>query len=346
MRNGLRQFSVVLIIIGIAFACAVIAAACPYHKCLSIIVGQLVTNSLSTVNEIHGYSVTVEENDVLLIRINSTSGGWDPAITLLHPTGYIMFYDGSPGSGRAEILTSKLTTSDSYDLLVQDFLGGRQGEYNLTVQAVNRPANAELMRYDDFRRDSIVACSQIRSYRFEGDAGNAVSVEMIGVTPDLQPHVRLFGPDGELLAGDSDDDFALLSNIRLHRGGMYTIIATDADGDDLGEYFLVLLRSTTDADDDDGLPAGFSLKQNRPNPFNPQTDIAFTLPRGSFVTVDIYNVAGECVRRLLSRNLPAGEHQITWDGRDQNGVEASSGVYFYRLTADEFSASKKMLLLR
>ncbi|MFH2056996.1 MAG: FlgD immunoglobulin-like domain containing protein [bacterium] len=94
------------------------------------------------------------------------------------------------------------------------------------------------------------------------------------------------------------------------------------------------------------LPDGFSLTQNHPNPFNPETTIDFALPQDAEVTLVVYNVLGKKVRELVSGWLPAGEHQIRFDGREDSGAELASGVYFYRLRAGTFEDTRKMVLLK
>lgn len=94
------------------------------------------------------------------------------------------------------------------------------------------------------------------------------------------------------------------------------------------------------------LPTEFALKQNRPNPFNPSTEISFCLPKPAEVTLAIYNILGESVATLAEGLRTAGTHAETWDGRDKIGRVVASGVYFYRLDAGEFSATRKMLLLK
>lgn len=94
------------------------------------------------------------------------------------------------------------------------------------------------------------------------------------------------------------------------------------------------------------LPGDFALSQNYPNPFNPETRIEFSLPRASYVILEIYNVLGERVRVLVSERLSAGHKAVTWDGKDDNGSTVSSGIYLYRITADEFAEAKKMVLLK
>jgi len=96
----------------------------------------------------------------------------------------------------------------------------------------------------------------------------------------------------------------------------------------------------------ENLPRQFGLAQNYPNPFNPGTSIDFSLPVASRATVDVYNVVGEKVTTLLDRFLPAGRYSVNWDGANADGKPASSGMYFYRLKAGEFTDTKKMMLVK
>ncbi len=106
------------------------------------------------------------------------------------------------------------------------------------------------------------------------------------------------------------------------------------------------LRKTDDDSVTAALPANFVLEQNYPNPFNPSTTIAFSLPEASSITLRIYNINGQLVRTLLSNMLDAGNHSINWDGRSDNGTRASSGIYIYRVVAGDFSAARRMILLK
>ncbi len=94
------------------------------------------------------------------------------------------------------------------------------------------------------------------------------------------------------------------------------------------------------------IPPTFSLSPNSPNPFNPVTQIRFGLPRGERVQVDIYNIQGQRVRRLVDAGYPAGYHEMQWDSKDDAGRVVSSGVYFCHLTAGGFTQTRKMLLLK
>lgn len=88
-------------------------------------------------------------------------------------------------------------------------------------------------------------------------------------------------------------------------------------------------------------PSGFELQQNYPNPFNPVTSIRFTVPFSSNVILKIYNTSGKEVHTLLNQKLVKGSHEIEW-----NAVDLPSGVYYYTLTAENYSDTKKMVLIK
>ncbi len=95
-----------------------------------------------------------------------------------------------------------------------------------------------------------------------------------------------------------------------------------------------------------GVPLSFSLAQNYPNPFNPSTTINFTLSKESDVTIKVFNLNGQNVITLVDKSLPAGKHTVNWSGKNTNGQQSATGIYFYRLTADTFVETKKMVLLK
>ncbi len=94
------------------------------------------------------------------------------------------------------------------------------------------------------------------------------------------------------------------------------------------------------------VPNRFELSQNYPNPFNPITFIDFSLPQPARVRVEVFNVLGQSVTTLVDTHKPAGHHTVSWNGTDVSGDHVSSGVYFYRISADDFHASNKMMLIR
>jgi subtilisin-like proprotein convertase family protein len=104
---------------------------------------------------------------------------------------------------------------------------------------------------------------------------------------------------------------------------------------------------TSSAALEDILPTRFTLGRNVPNPFNPSTEISFSVPADAgLVTLDIFDVRGQKVRTLERSNLGPGVYTRVWNGRDQAGAAVSSGVYFYRLSGNNFSQTSKMVIVQ
>ena len=109
---------------------------------------------------------------------------------------------------------------------------------------------------------------------------------------------------------------------------------------------LNLGNSTSIVDNHEQKITSYELYSNYPNPFNSGTTIRFHILKPSYVSMVIYNSAGQKIRTLLNKNMPAGEHYMFWDGKNYAGQRVSSGIYLFRMRAGNFSAVKKMLLLK
>jgi hypothetical protein len=109
--------------------------------------------------------------------------------------------------------------------------------------------------------------------------------------------------------------------------------------------FLMEFSSVNDPHDAAALVKAVHLFQNQPNPFSPETRIAFDLPKAGPVELVIYSVNGRLIRRLVRDTRPAGRHTASWDGRDDAGEKVGSGIYFYQLTAPGVDESRRMILL-
>ena len=111
-------------------------------------------------------------------------------------------------------------------------------------------------------------------------------------------------------------------------------------------YLMAQEGPPTGVDDELDTPVTYVLRGVSPNPFNPVTTVSYGSPTGSRVHLAIYNVAGRHVRTLVDGEVDPGYHSVVWDGRDNNGVEVGSGVYFCRMEAEGFDDSTKMVLLK
>jgi len=120
-------------------------------------------------------------------------------------------------------------------------------------------------------------------------------------------------------------------------------ISTGADNYDVGTIVMVV---DPHSEADLTMPAITLLGTNYPNPFNPSTTISYNLAREGFVTIDVYNIRGQRVKTLLQGIHKAGSGKIVWNGQDDIGHDVASGLYFYRMQTGDYSAVRKMLLLK
>jgi hypothetical protein len=90
-----------------------------------------------------------------------------------------------------------------------------------------------------------------------------------------------------------------------------------------------------------GVPTAFGLSQNYPNPFNPATRISFSLPRESHVTLEVFNIIGARVATVTDRRYAAGNHSVQFDAST-----LPSGVYMYKMSAEEFVSVRKLVVMR
>ncbi|MCH7723661.1 MAG: T9SS type A sorting domain-containing protein [Bacteroidetes bacterium] len=100
-------------------------------------------------------------------------------------------------------------------------------------------------------------------------------------------------------------------------------------------------ESVNNSTNDNGLPKEFALFDNYPNPFNPTTTIEYSIPEASFVELKIYDILGGEVASLVKENKPSGKHSVKF-----NASNLPSGIYFYRIVSGNFTATKKLILLK
>ncbi|HWR83846.1 MAG TPA: kelch repeat-containing protein [Candidatus Deferrimicrobium sp.] len=189
------------------------------------------------------------------------------------------------------------------------------------------------------------------------------SVELLGVSAlrwSTEDVTTPLGPDADscecTTAGP--DGYPDLS-LKFDRGAIVAAVGNVHDGDVIsltisgrlydGTRFkgndCVVIRGSTGTLDglegQNGASETVSLNDNYPNPFNPATEISFSLPTASRVTLEVYNITGQKVATLVDRFMEAGVHSVTWDGSN-----AASGVYLYRMQTGDYVATRKMLLVK
>lgn len=195
-----------------------------------------------------------------------------------------------------------------------------------------------------------------------------VTVKNLGNAPSDSCYVDLYRNQGEslefltggitlppLAAGDS-------ARVTLYTGTVYwqgtqdlvLIVDDRAQIDDSDRENNLVSRSLTviepvtsvHEDYENSPPYRYTLNQNYPNPFNPVTTIEFEIQKRERVTLDIYDIRGVRVKRLVDRSLAAGRYRVEWKGKNQLGANVSSGIYFCRIKTGDWESNLKMVLLR
>lgn len=109
---------------------------------------------------------------------------------------------------------------------------------------------------------------------------------------------------------------------------------------------LILRPVTLDIETEIEAPLVTKLRNAYPNPFNPETTIAFSVAEQGSVSIDIFNIRGQKVKTLVKDDFTAGDHKVVWNGRDDSNKAVSSGVYFYRMQSGKYSATNKMIMMK
>ena len=170
------------------------------------------------------------------------------------------------------------------------------------------------LTWDVFSDESI---DGFKLYRYEAGSDREISIPGYGLIPREKRRYI----DNDVRPGESYG---------------YVLGAISPDGSELRSYAVeVSLRSVA-----------LVLHQNHPNPFNPTTTIAFSLPKEAWVSLSIFDVEGRLVRILEDKPLSRGFKEIEWDGKDWRGNPVGSGVYLYRLKVGKHAVAKKMVLLK
>ena len=155
--------------------------------------------------------------------------------------------------------------------------------------------------------------------------------------PAFEGYYPLLGESGQILTGDVNGD-----------GDTDLVVLGKGPASNNGGVFVLINQGTpaTAVAADTATPTAFTLGANYPNPFNPSTTIPLAVPAGAKdVDLTIYNVLGQPMRQVWTGPLAAGEHELTWDGRDSQGLPVAAGVYVYRVQVDEQTRTRKMVKL-
>jgi hypothetical protein len=219
-------------------------------------------------------------------------------------------------------------------------------------------------------RDSVIVGpgDTVQGIDFTANYGNCiVPVIIMGAPADSNVNVWAFDtlgwPDGYVtmggMAGPGSLNLHLCNSLRWVIGvstfanysvspASWQLVGNIAHADTFrGPYtFTYTFTGVEGGPNAASLPRAYGLSQNAPNPVRTSAAIRFQLPAASEVALSIYNILGQEVRRYELGGVEPGYHEIIWDGNDRSGRKVSSGIYFYRLEAGGFVATRRMSVLR
>lgn len=309
-------------------------------------------------HSIHSNAANAVANYTLLLVRESTSSPGTPE----SPAALAMAQIMSPK------IFAHLRTTSSQTRLDYSFLGFRLGVLSGLLMPGELsegsfhdvfPETRRLMN-NSYRKMEAHALlkSFLQYFGAAPDAGGIVAgiqTNAAAAIPINATRVRLT-PEGTIFDGDNyNNGFYLFDNltpgsraVQFETPG-YLAQTASVTVEAGGVTFLD--RSLTPVSTEAELPERFvpsqtDLLQNYPNPFNPETMIRFDLPQRSHITVEVLDVLGRTVKVLVDGATDPGRHVVTWDGKNREGDNAASGVYFSRLKTADGIWTKKMLLLR
>ena len=323
---------------------------------------------------IDGYVVKID-NDGNVEWQNNFGGAGYEVFKQIYPTvdgGYITAgYSNSDGLGSYDIWILKLDNSgnmeweerigDAGSNRMHYFCPTSDGNYILTGETENTSGAMELfaMKIDPLAN---IIWEHIYPATVEGEGKYIEETSDGGFIISGSDSNSLSGPwqtDGWVIKIDENGEFMfdyfvhssasdVVHIVRQLSAGTYIAAGGNmSHGSGMNDVWIMeIIDDSVELDNQQISIYDFNLR-NHPNPFNPETTISFSLAQTtSFVYLEIYNLRGQKVKQLISSQLSTGQHSVVWNGRDDNGKLAPSGIYFYKLKTDDFQQTKKMILMK
>jgi hypothetical protein len=294
------------------------------------------------------YTFNGTAGDRIVIEAVATSGTLNTTFYVYPPSGGAA--ENSTGGDR---LDHQLLATGKYTILVEDQGLDNTGGYSLTYQNVSSGPLKSLADPDGgpLARNQVVSgqISQVPDidvWEFSGTVGDTAVITCTTTSGLMNTNVMVYPPGGGPAVVNTSAD--VVSYV-LPQTGYYGLAVEDYGDDQTGTYQLQVKGSggVVAVDPAPGaIPARLMLGAPAPNPFAQGTTLTFGLPAAGAVQLRIFDVRGAAVRTLAAGDYPAGSTRVTWDGRDDHGNAAPSGVYYAKLRMAGESQERRMVLLR
>jgi hypothetical protein len=257
----------------------------------------------------------------------------------------IPYMNGSHRNIENSCVTCHMSQTTDTGTVMRDFVGGHS--LNLHFEAADydhvkacQTCHPGITKFDDLiSPDDFDGNGVIESWRKEID-GCMTKLKI------ALPPVGIDSVAWQLVAADS-------LNVDLRKAYWnYLLISKDGSGGMHNPFFTVNVLLATIGNIVgieyvwNEIPVKYELSQNYPNPFNPETKLTFSIPKTESVKIVVYDMIGREVAVLVNEKLEAGKFTVSWNAKDNSGMQVSSGVYFYKFTAGNFVETKRMVLIR
>jgi hypothetical protein len=232
--------------------------------------------------------------------------------------------------------------------------------YGKTQIVAYRPDRITLRGVGHMPETTVVTCNDLADINGEAHEGTLLRINGVRILPTPNPWptlglsatMTMVDADSAVLRIDLSTDIDGQPEVST-RANIVGVLSQYDYSTPLNGFYEFMPRFYSDftwlstgVGEDVTIPNDYALSQNYPNPFNPSTMISFNLKNKAHVSLSIYNIMGAKVNTLVNQELEPGAHSVRWDGVNGAGEKVSSGIYFYKLDTNEFSATKRMVLLK
>ncbi|UCF65721.1 MAG: tandem-95 repeat protein, partial [bacterium] len=227
---------------------------------------------------------------------------------------------------------------DTLQLIVSDLVINDTSEFLVTVNSVNDPP--VLSAYPDTIRFRVDSSATLQVWDFVEDVETPDPLLSYQFTAPPQTLLLVFNSASGQLRVSAEAGFIGFTTLQME--------VSDDSSASVQANMVVEVEPILGTENPRNIqiPSHYFLGQNYPNPFNPLTTVEYGLKSSADVTLKIYNLLGQEVRTLIKANQEAGYHSVVWDGRDNYGQLAASGIYIYRLETRDFVSTRKMILMK